>query len=448
MHFIISEIVEKTGGRLVRGEQNTIINGVSTDSRTLVAGDLFVAIIGKNFDGHDFVSQAKQNGAIGAVVSKASEISFSVVIEVRDTLVAYGEIANLHRNRFDIPIVAITGSNGKTTTKDMVAGVLGQRCSVFKSEKNFNNRIGIPNRLLQLSAQDEIGVLEIGSNQPGEIKHLSSIVKPNVSVITNIGFSHLEFLGSIEGVFREKISILKHADLAILNADDSYAGGLRRESPAEVVTFGYKNSADVSARNVCIDNHGKPKFHLQFDNQDVEELHLPCAGAHNISNALAAACVGKWAGLSHREIRIGLENFSPPEMRLQWIELDYFNVINDAYNSNPNSARVALDMLSNTYTKGKRIAVLGDMLELGAQAPQLHFEVGQYIRPNVQALITVGDCSHQISDGLQHKMASIDHCYTADEAADVLRGVVASEDLVLLKGSRDIKLERILSGFL
>ncbi|MCS5610949.1 MAG: Mur ligase family protein, partial [Candidatus Poribacteria bacterium] len=277
MHFIISEIVEKTGGRLVRGEQNTIINGVSTDSRTLVAGDLFVAIIGKNFDGHDFVNQAKQNGAIGAVVSKASEISFSVVIEVRDTLVAYGEIANLHRNRFDIPIVAITGSNGKTTTKDMVAGVLGQRCSVFKSEKNFNNRIGIPNRLLQLSAQDEIGVLEIGSNQPGEIKHLSSIVKPNVSVITNIGFSHLEFLGSIEGVFREKISILKHADLAILNADDSYAGGLRRESPAEVVTFGYKNSADVSARNVCIDNHGKPKFHLQFDNRDVEEIHLPCA---------------------------------------------------------------------------------------------------------------------------------------------------------------------------
>ena len=238
MHFIISEIVKKTGGRLVRGEQNTIINGVSTDSRTLVAGDLFVAIIGKNFDGHDFVNQAKQNGAIGAVVSKASEINFSVVIEVRDTLVAYGKIANLHRNRFDIPIVAITGSNGKTTTKDMVAEVLGQQCSVFKSEKNFNNRIGIPNRLLQLSAQDEIGVLEIGSNQPGEIKHLSSIVKPNVSVITNIGFSHLEFLGSIEGVFREKISILKHADLAILNADDSYAGRLRRESPAEVVTFG------------------------------------------------------------------------------------------------------------------------------------------------------------------------------------------------------------------
>ena len=177
MHFTISEIVNKTGGRLVQGEHNTIINSVSTDSRTLVAGDLFVAIIGENFDGHDFIHQAKQNGAIGTVVSKSAEINLPVVIEVRDTLIAYGKIANLHRNRFDIPIVAITGSNGKTTTKDMVAEILGQRCSVFKSEKNFNNRIGIPNRLLQLSTQYEIGVLEIGSNQPGEIKHLSSIVK-------------------------------------------------------------------------------------------------------------------------------------------------------------------------------------------------------------------------------------------------------------------------------
>ena len=448
MHFTASEIVEKTGGRLVRGKPNTVINGVSTDSRTLIAGDLFVAIIGKNFDGHDFVSQVEQNGAVGVVVSKAPEIKFSVVIEVQDTLVAYGEIANLHRNRFDIPIVAITGSNGKTTTKDMVAEVLAQRRSVFKSEKNFNNRIGIPKRLLQLSAQAEIGVLEIGSNQSGEIKHLTNIVEPNVSIITNIGFSHLEFLGSIEGVFREKSAVLEHVDLAILNADDVYSERLQRDFPTDVITFGYKNPANVSACNVCIDNYGQPKFRLQFDNQDVEEIHLPCAGAHNISNALAAACVGKWADLSPQEIRIGLENFSPPAMRVQWIELDYFDVINDAYNSNPSSARVALDILSSTHVKGKRIAVLGDMLELGAQSAQLHFEVGRCIHPNVQALITVGNCSRQIADGAQHQMASIDHCHTADEAADVLHRVVASGDLVLLKGSRGIKLEKVLSGFL
>mgnify|MGYP001163581682 FL=1 len=448
MHFTISEIVNKTGGRLVQGEHNTIINSVSTDSRTLVSGDLFVAIIGKNFDGHDFIHQAKQNGAIGIVISKSADINLPVVIEVQDTLIAYGKIANLHRNRFEIPIVAITGSNGKTTTKDMVAEILGQRHAVFKSKKNFNNRIGIPNRLLQLNAQDEIGVLEIGSNQPGEIKHLSSIVEPNVSVITNIGFSHLEFLESIEGVFREKVSILEHADLAILNADDDYTERIQHEFPVDFVTFGHKNPADVFASNIDIDNHGRPKFHLQFDDQDVEEIHLRCAGTHNISNALAAACVGKWAGLSCQEIRIGLEHFSPPEMRLQWIKVDNFNIINDAYNSNPNSARVALDMLSNTYTKGKRIAILGDMLELGTQAPQFHFEIGQYIRPNVKTLITVGDCSRKISEGLQHEMASINHCDTADEATDVLRDVVASGDLVLLKGSRSIELERILNGFL
>ncbi|HIC03012.1 TPA: UDP-N-acetylmuramoyl-tripeptide--D-alanyl-D-alanine ligase [Candidatus Poribacteria bacterium] len=448
MHFTVSEIVGKTGGRLVRGEHNFVINAVSTDSRTLASGDLFVAIIGENFDGHDFVSHVEQNGAIGAVVSRASEIKLPVVIEVRDTLVAYGEIANLHRNRFDVPIVAITGSNGKTTTKDMVAEVLAQRCSVFKSEKNFNNRIGIPNRLLQLSAQDEVGVLEIGSNQPGEIKHLSGIVEPDVAVITNIGFSHLEFLGSIEGVFKEKSAILENVDLAILSADDVYTERLRREFPVEVVTFGYKHSADVSASNIRIDNYGKPRFRLQLDHQDVEDIRLPCAGAHNISNALAAACVGKWAGLTHREIRIGLENFSPPDMRLQWIELDDFNIINDAYNSNPNSVQVALGMLSDTHIKGKRIAVLGDMLELGAQSAQLHFEVGRCIRPNVKTLITVGNCSRQIADGIQHQMASIDHCYTADEAADALRRVVDLGDLVLLKGSRGIELEKILRGFL
>ena len=161
MHFTISEIVNKTGGRLVQGEHNTIINSVSTDSRTLVAGDLFIAIVGKNFDGHDFIHQAKQNGAIGTIVSKSADINLPVVIEIQDTLIAYGKIANLHRNRFEIPIVAITGSNGKTTTKDMVAEILGQRHAVFKSKKNFNNRIGIPNRLLQLNTQDEIGVLEI-----------------------------------------------------------------------------------------------------------------------------------------------------------------------------------------------------------------------------------------------------------------------------------------------
>ena len=249
-------------------------------------------MVGENFDGHNFLDGARQKDAIGVVASKQIEVDFPIVIEVKDTLTAFGDIANCYRRKFNLPIIAITGSNGKTTTKDMTVSVLSQRFSVFQSEKNYNNQIGIPSRLLELGKNDEIAVLEIGTNQPGEIERLSQIVEPTVGVITNIGHSHLELLGSIEGVAKEKGSLLKHVDFAVLNADDPMTPQLSRRVRGQITTFGCEIDADISAHNIEVQPLGKPSFTLRIDGTDAGKINLPCLGKHNISNALAAACVG------------------------------------------------------------------------------------------------------------------------------------------------------------
>ena len=301
MNLTIAEILKATDGKLIRGDANTTVTQISTDSRTVKCGDLFVPLIGEKFDGHDFLNQVRQKGAIGAVISKQIEADLPTIIQVKDTLIALGDIANCHRRKFNLPIVAITGSNGKTTTKDMTAAILSQACSVFKSEKNYNNQIGVPLRLLQLTDADEIAVMEIGANSPGEIERLSQILEPMVGVITNIGPTHLELLGSIEGVAEEKGALLEHVEFALLNADDPMTRRLVRlvrRARGQIFTFGYRFDADVSAREIEIDSSGKPSFTLWIDGRDTERIHLPCLGKHNISNALAAASVGVWAGLT------------------------------------------------------------------------------------------------------------------------------------------------------
>ena len=267
MNLKIAEILQATQGNLIQGNPNTVITQVSTDSRTIKKGDLFVALVGEKFDGHNFLEGVCQQGAIGAVVSKpltdTSQLAPSIIVQVNDTLVALGDIANCHRRKFDLPIIAITGSNGKTTTKDITTSVLAQRFSVFKSEKSYNNQIGIPSRLMQLSEADEIAVLEIGTSWPGEIERLSQITAPTVGVITNIGPAHLELLGSIEGVAEEKGALLAHVEQAILNADDSMTPRLAGRVCGQITTFGWQNDADISASEIEIDSFGKPAFTLK-----------------------------------------------------------------------------------------------------------------------------------------------------------------------------------------
>ena len=448
MNLTIAEILNATHGNLTQGDPNTIITQISTDSRTLKRGDLFVALVGEKFDGHHFLEGVCQQGAIGAVVSKPGTESFQIgspiIIQVSDTLVALGDIANWHRRKFNLPIVAITGSNGKTTTKDITTSVLAERFSVFKSEKSYNNQIGVPSRLMQLSEAYQIAVLEIGTSWPGEIERLSQITEPTVGVITNIGPAHLELLGSIEGVAEEKGALLTHVEHAILNADDPMMPRLARSVCGQITTFGWQTDADVSATEIEIDSFGKPAFTLKIGRNEVERVHLPCLGKHNIYNALAATGVGVWAGLTPAEIRAGLERFQPADMRMQPIVYNDLHIINDAYNSNPESLKSALAFLSDIDVAGKRIAILGDMLELGEHSHTLHLKAGQAIPTNINLLITVGPHSHAIADGAVGIVESIISCDTPKQAAQQLTQYAQPGDAMLIKGSRGIKLEQLL----
>ena len=402
MNLTITEILQATQGNLIQGNPNTAVTQVSTDSRTLKKGDLFVALVGEKFDGHNFLQGVCQQGAVGAVVSKpvdVSQLGSPSIIQVSDTLIALGDIANCHRRKFDLPIVAITGSNGKTTTKDITSAVLAQRFSVFKSEKSYNNQIGIPTRLMQLSKGDEIAVLEIGTSWPGEIERLSQVTAPTLGVITNIGPAHLELLGSIEGVAEEKGALLTHVEHALLNADDPMTPTLANRVCGQITTFGWGADADIAADEIEIDSFGKPTFTLKINGDKVERVHLPCLGKHNIYNALAAAGVGIWSGLTPIEICTGLERFQPADMRMQPVVHNDLHIINDAYNSNPESLKSALTFLSDIETTGKRIAILGDMLELGEHSHALHLKTGQAIPANIDLLITVGSHSRAIADG-------------------------------------------------
>ncbi len=448
MNLTITEILQATQGNLIQGNPNTEIAQVSTDSRTLKEGDLFVALVGEKFDGHNFLEGVCQQGAIGVVVSKPvvefSQLVPPIIVQVNDTLVALGDIANCHRRKFDLPIVAITGSNGKTTTKDITTSVLAQRFSVFNSEKSYNNQIGIPSRLMQLGEADEIAVLEIGTSWPGEIERLSQITAPTVGVITNIGPAHLELLGSIEGVAKEKGALLTHVEHAILNADDPMTSGLAGRVCGQITTFGWRNDADISAGEIEIDSFGTPTFTLRIGGDEIGRVHLPCLGKHNIYNALAAAGVGLWAGLTPTEICTGLEDFQPADMRMQPIVHKDLRIINDAYNSNPESLKSALAFLSHIEIAGKRIAILGDMLELGEHSHTLHLKTGQTIPTNISLLITVGPHSRAIADGAEGIVESIISCDTPQQAAQELTQYAQPGDAVLIKGSRGIKLEQVL----
>ena len=448
MNLTIAEILRATQGKLIQGNPNAAITQISTDSRTLEKGDLFVALVGEKFDGHNFLQRVCQQGAVGAVVSKPitdlSQLGSPITVQVSDTLVALGDIANCHRRKFELPIVAITGSNGKTTTKDITSAVLAQRFSVFKSEKSYNNQIGIPTRLMQLNEGDEIAVLEIGTSWPGEIERLSQITAPTLGVITNIGPAHLELLGSIEGVAEEKGALLTHVEHAILNADDPMTPTLARRVCGQITTFGWQNEADVSAGDIEIDSFGKPTFTLKINRNEVERVHLPCLGKHNIYNALAAAGVGLWAGLTPTEACTGLERFQPADMRMQPIVYNDLRIINDAYNSNPESLKSALTFLSDIETTGKRIAILGDMLELGEHSHALHLKTGQAIPTNINLLITVGPHSAAIADGAKGIVESVISCDTPSQAAQQLTKYAQPGDAVLIKGSRGVKLEQVL----
>ena len=399
-NFTIKNILEATNGKLAKGSPDSEVVSISTDSRKIMEGDLFVALIGEKFDGHDFIKQALDRGSMGLLVSKdIGEVSADNIIIVDDTLKALGDIARLYRSRFHIPVIGVTGSNGKTTTKDMIASVLSQKYSILKNEGNLNNAIGVPMTLFNLSKAHEIAVIEMGISLPGEMASLVEIVKPDVAVVTNINPTHLEFLGSMDNIAYEKGILAKSADMAVLNADDPRVLKMRDHVSSRVILFGLMRdnlskeglSNYVLASEIGQDQDGRSEFTMIAPGGKVR-INLPSLGKHNVYNALAAAAVGVLFNVELDKIKKALESYTGTYMRMQKILINGIAIIDDTYNSNLTSLKSAIDFISESKCMGKRIAVLGDMLELGEQSEGLHREAGRFVaNSSIQALITVGE---------------------------------------------------------
>ena len=450
MKLSTDEILRATNGNLLKGNKERLITNISTDSRTLKKNDLFVALIGDRFDGHDFLEPVVGKGAIGAIVSREVDVEIELLIKVDDTLQALGDIATYYRRKFNIPITVVTGSNGKTTTKDMTASILAQRFSTLKSEGSFNNLVGVPLTLFQLSEEHQAAVLELGISLPGEMRLLSRITQPNIGVITNIGPTHLEFLKSLERVVQEKGILLEYVRHAVLNADDNMTDKLIERFRGEVITFGESADANVRAGKILLDEAGKAEFSLIVYGDDKGRIRLPSLGRHNVSNALAATSVGILMGLDVAEIKTGLADYQQTKMRMQPVTINGVKFINDAYNSNPVSLKAAIVFLANLPCEGKKIAILADMLELGEDSEALHRQAGKDIPAGkIDILITVGENAAQIAIAAENSIPAhnIYVCATNDEAAARLREVIEPKDTVLLKGSRGMRLEEILTLF-
>lgn len=417
-------------------------SGVSIDSRNIKKGNIFVAIKGENFDGHDFVEAAKQAGAAAAVVSRPESYSLPV-IQVPDVHKAFIHWATVHRSHFNIPMIAITGSCGKTTTRALTASILNLCGPTLASKASFNNDIGVPLTLLQLKDQYQFVVQEVGANHPGEIAHLMKIMKPTVSVITCAAPVHIEGFGSLEGVAKAKAEIYEGLNLdgvAILNVDDLYSDFWKKKiHPRRTITFGLHHPADVQAKAIHLNNEAKPTFRLCIGSEAVD-VQLQLIGEHNVMNALAAAAIAKACEVPIAVIKEGLEQAEAEKMRLQAKPgIKSTQVIDDSYNANPLAMLAALKVLR--HHGAPRILVVGDMRELGPDAERYHAELGEQAREHeVDALYCLGPLTKATAEAFGHT------AYWFEDMAELigqLQTQVEPGSTILVKGSRSMGMDRV-----
>lgn len=450
MKLTINEILKATGGRLMQRSDSETATGVSTDTRTLKTGDLFFALHGERHDGHDYVDEALRKGASAVVVDRAVA-GGRAVISVGDTLKALGDLAQAWRRRFPVRVIAITGSNGKTTTKDMTAAILKTRYRVLKTEGNFNNLIGLPLTLFRLKEEErpQVAVLEMGMNRPGEIDRLSGIAGPEAGVITNIARAHLEGLGSLARIAQAKFEMLSHLPeegLAVLNADDPLIQKMKKQSRVPMVTFGRKKRASYRSSHEKVLGLKGIGFFTNLHGQKVS-FKLPVPGLHNISNALAAIAVADHLGVPVSGMKKALAGFHLEKKRMEVVSLGKIDVINDCYNANPDSMEAALSFLKETGSGRRRVAILGDMLELGSHSARLHREVGAHaLESGINLLLAVGDRAGEVVRGALRrgpKTLSAKAFATVEAAKAAVLDSIRPGDLILIKGSRGMKMEKI-----
>jgi len=453
--FTLTEVLKATGGRLVGVAGGKLFRGISTDTRTVQPGNLFIALVGERFDGHQFIAQAVSKGASGVVVSReAAEHENVTVIQVENTLAALQAVAQYHRRRYEIPVIAVTGSNGKTTTKDMLAAVLSSRFNVLKTEANFNNEIGLPLTLLKLEPGHEAAVVEMGMRARGEIRELAEIALPTVAVVTNVGETHVETLGSIDNIAAAKAELVEsiaHDDLVVLNADDPRVRAMQTKTKGRVVLYGLHSDACVRAENITATTDMNGAWITQFrciSPRGSFPVTLHAVGVHNVYNALAAITVGWELGLKSSEIQEGISRFVPGAMRLEIKQCGGYTVINDVYNASPLSMAAAISALA-AIGSGRKIAVLGDMLELGDAAVAAHRQIGrQAAAQGVDMVLTVGELAGHIKAAASEHGVAISRAFqNHQEAIGALRSLLQPGDCVLVKGSRGMKMEMVLELF-
>ena len=445
--FTINEIIEATKGTLIQGTAKGRVRSVCIDSRVVKKGELFIAIKGDVFDGHDFIDGVVDKGAKVLIVHKSVEVKspLVIVIRVEDTMRALGDIARFHRLRFKIPVIALTGSAGKTTTKEMIAAVLSRKYKVLKNEGTQNNHIGVPLTLLKLKAGHRIVVLECGTNQPGDIVWLADVARPTVAVFTNIGESHLEKLKNPQGVLKEKwnmTAFMGSRDIVIINGDDVLLSErIRQKNNFKVRTYGLKIKSDCQASKTNI----VAGRYLNFSVKG-KIVELNSCGINNVYNALAAVSCGMCFKVPLKDIIQALKSFEFPQGRGQIVRLGKGWLINDTYNANPVSMRSALQTLQAIETKAQRIFVAADMLELGKATKALHESLGEVIAAaGVDVLITVGRWAGcmAIMARRYNKKIQVLACEDVESAQKCLARVFHNGDAVLIKGSRRMRMEQV-----
>jgi len=456
----IEEVLKATGGKLLQGERNTFFHGISTDSRTLTEGELFIALKGDRFDGHHYAVEVLEKKAGGVVIEedRVEDIRWNgyrprAVIAVKNTLSALGDIAHDWRRKYCTPVVALTGSNGKTTTKEMIAACLETTFPVLKTKGNLNNLIGLPLTLLTLTEKERVVILEMGMNVPGEIRKLTEIAEPDIGLITNIQEVHLEGMKSLERLKEEKGELfrrMRRDGTILVNQDDPRVSDLADHYLGQKITYGIEHPAEVMAKEIRIKGAEGTSFTLVLEHE-VMEIHLRLLGRHFVPNALSAIAVACLFGVEIKQAKEALEHFQPFPMRMEVISLKGGKtLINDAYNANPSSMKLALETLVEAKGEGKAIAVLGDMFELGNFTREAHEQLGEKVgKLSIDFLLALGEkapvvVESAIRHGFPAERARIVESHS--EAVALLRQMIQTGDWILVKGSRKMAMEKIVES--
>jgi len=456
----VEQIASVLGGRRISGSADKRVRGLSTDTRRMALGHVFLALRGERYDGHDFLAEAINAGAAGLIVQSDRAIPKElrgnnlIVITVSSTLKALGDLAQWWRRQWGGRVIGITGSNGKSTTKEMAASILSLKATTMKSPGNFNNLIGLPLTILSLEGNHKMAVLEMGMNRPGEIARLTEIAEPDIGLITNVARAHLEGVGGLQGVVKAKgelLGMMPKGSIAILNGDDELTAGLASTFQGPVVTFGLGKMNQVRAGSIRRIADGTQAFTRYMNSESIRvKINLP--GIHNVFNALGGTAIAFSLSVSKELIAQGLEHFRPLQARFQIIDLNEgIRIIDDTYNANPSSLRAALQTIKELKGKEQGLVVgLGEMMELGEETPRYHFDAGQLIAAvGARYLVVLGEHSRQVIEGARKggmNTAQTQLVTTHAEMSDAIKAHVREGDLLFLKGSRKVALDKVVEA--